>query len=124
MYEMLSNKVVKLETVEIIRTTPGEVVHDKELLSHERKVLVKDIYSTTALYTNDEFVSGAYLRVNKLLLRKLPFRKENSKKKGRGHKVHSSPTKWIKSKRKMKRNSRQAYVSSSGKLVPAKTMKM
>ena len=73
MYEMLSNKGVKLGTVEIIRTTPVEVVQGKELLSHERKVLVRDVYSTTTLNTNDEFVSGAYLRVNKFLSRKLPF---------------------------------------------------
>ena len=123
MYEMLSNKGVKVATVEIIRTTPGEVVNGKELLSHERKVLVRDVYSTTTLNTNDEFFSGAYLRVNKLLFRKLLFRKENPKKKARGHKVHASPTKWTKSKRKMKRNSGQIYVSSSGKLVPAKTTK-
>ena len=88
MYEMLSNKGVKLGAVEIIRTTEGEVVHGKELLSHERKVLVRDVYSTAILNTNDEFVSGAYLRVNKLLLCKLLFQKENSKKRGRGHKVH------------------------------------
>ena len=37
-HEMLSNKSVKLGTVKIIRTTPGEVVHGKELLCHERKV--------------------------------------------------------------------------------------
>ena len=73
MYEMLSNKGVKLGTVEIIRTTPVEVVQGKELLSHERKVLIGGVYSTTTLNTNDEFVSGAYLRVSRLLLRKLPF---------------------------------------------------
>ena len=49
----------KLGTVEIIRTTPREVVHGKELLSHEIKVLVRDIYSTATGNTNDEFVSGA-----------------------------------------------------------------
>ena len=43
MYEMLSNKGVKVGTVEIIRTTPGEVVHGKELLSHERKALIRAI---------------------------------------------------------------------------------
>ena len=53
MYKMLSNKGVKLGIVEIIRTTPREVVHDKELISHERKVLVTDVYSTTILNTND-----------------------------------------------------------------------
>ena len=42
MHEMLSNKSVKLGIVKIIRT-PGEVVHGKELLSHERKVLVRDV---------------------------------------------------------------------------------
>ena len=45
----------------------------------------------------------------------------NLKKKGRGHQVRSSPTKWA--KRKIKRNSGQAYMSSLGKLVPAKTTK-
>ena len=34
---MLPNKEVKSGTVEIIRKTPGEVVHGKELLSYERK---------------------------------------------------------------------------------------
>ena len=58
-----------------------------------------------------------------MLLRKLLFRQENPKKKGRGHNVHTSPTTWTKSKRKMKRNLGQTYVSSSGKLVPAKTTK-
>ena len=123
MYEMLSNKGVKVGTVEIIRITPGEVVNGKELLSHERKVLVRAIYSTTTLNINDEFFSGGYLGVNKLLLRKLLFRQENPKKKGRGHNVHTSPTTWTKSKRNMKRNLGQTYVSSSGKLVPAKTTK-
>ena len=64
---------VPLRTVEIIRTTPGEVAHGKELLFHERRVLLRDVYSTTALNTNDEFVSGAYLQVNKLFLHKLAF---------------------------------------------------
>ena len=45
----------------------------------------------------------------------------NLKKKGRGYQVRSSPTKWA--KRKIKRNSGQAYMSSLGKLVPAKTTK-
>ena len=62
-----------LRTVEIIRTTPGEVVHGKELLFHERRVLLRDIYSTTTLNNNDEFLSGAYLRVSKLFLHKLAF---------------------------------------------------
>ena len=110
-----------LRTVEIIRTTPGEVVHGKELLFYERRVLLRDVYSTTTLNTNDKFVSGAYLRVNKLFLHKLAFWKVNLKKKGRGHQVRSSPTKWA--KRKIKRNSGQAYMSSLGKLVPAKTTK-
>ena len=91
-----------------------------ELLCDEKKVLVKQVYAAES-WRNKEFVEGAILRVNKLLLPKMCFkRKERKKKKGRGHKKGVSPQKWTKTVKKLARNSGKAYIFSSNKSVPAK----
>ena len=58
-YEMISDAGEKLGVVEIIKTNPGELVHGKELLLDEKKVLVKKVYNTER--PNEEFVEGAFL---------------------------------------------------------------
>ena len=52
----------------------------------------------------------------RLMLKRISFARKGSKKKGSGHKLGLSPTKWTRSQ-KMMGNSGQAYVSSSGKKI-------
>ena len=113
--------------VHIVKTNPGELVHGRELLVGEKMVVVKEVYPDECSMEdeeNEEFVVGAFLRANKIFLRKICFKKSSSsQKKGRGHKLSMSPQKWTKIKRKMARNSGEAYLSSANKPVPAKTLK-
>ena len=101
-----------------------ELVHGKELEKEERKVLVMEVYNDNmGEAEEEEFLEGAFVRVHTVKLRKLPFKKKTSKKKGRGHIRGMSPEKWSKNKRKKLRNSGKTYVSSSGKEVPEKNLK-
>ena len=69
----------------------------------------------------EEFKKGAFLRINKIMLRKLTCKKnDGSKKKGRGHKRGCSPDKLTKPKRKKMRNLGKAYISSSSKKIASK----
>ena len=123
-YEYLTESGKAIGTVEIVKTSPDEVVHGRPLAQDEKKVVVKNVYPHGSTEV-DEFVEGAFLTVNKIQLRKLCFKKKStSKKKGRGHKVGASPRKWKKAERKLSRNSGEAYVSTSGKLVPKKALDM
>ena len=127
-YELVSQTTGrKMGIVHIVKCDPKELVHGRELLPNEKKVLVKEVYSDGNRMEDEEdeeFVCGAFLRTNKIFLRKLCFKKSSaSKKKGRGHKASKSPQKWTKSKRKQARNSGNAYMSSANKTVQAKVLK-
>ena len=124
-YEFLSKTGKILGVVWIVKTNPGELVHGKELLVDEKKVLVKEVYDdAVASQENEEFVEGAFLRENKIFLRKMAYKRvPSSKKKGRGHKASMSPQKWTKNKRKKAKNSGLAYITSSNKEIPAKRLK-
>lgn len=126
-YELISQKSGKgMGIVNIVRCMPNELVHGRELLPQEKKVQVKEVYpggTDAEDEAEQEFVVGAYLRTNKIFLRKLSFKRlSSSKKKGRGHKTKTSPQKWTKVKRKILKNSGKEYISSSNKLVSAKRL--
>ena len=112
--------------MQIVNCEIGAIVHNKELHAEECKVLVVEEYKTEGLEDDpdaEEFKKGAFLRINKIMLRKLPCKKNDvSKKKGRGHKRGCSPDKWTKTKRKKMRNLGKAYISSSGKQIANKSL--
>ena len=91
-------------------------MHGRPLNKDERKVLVEEVYEgVPPEHMMEEFIQGSFLRVDKILLRKLPYRKEGSAKKGRGQKRGLSPKKWDRENRKMLRNSGEAYTNVKGK---------
>lgn len=121
-YELISKKGNKLGVVKIVHTEANDLVHGHKLKKSERKVLVTEVYKEhTEEAASEEFVEGTFLRVEAIMLKRLAYKKKNSKKKkGRGQKIGLSPKKWSKSKSKLKRNSGKRYVSRSGKVVPEK----
>ena len=120
-YEMTSKRGNILGKVKVVKTNVGELVHGKELGKDERKVLVVEVYNSNKTEAEEEeFFEGAIVLLNKIMVRKLPFKKEGSKKKGRGHKIGMSPQKWTRNKSKKLRNSGKMYISSSGKQISAK----
>ena len=71
--------------VNIVKCGPNELVHGKQLLTDEKKVLVKEVYPNAVSEVDDmeeeEFMTGAFLRANKVFLRKLSFRRTSKSKK-------------------------------------------
>ena len=119
-YELISTKGNMLGKVIIIKTNVDELVHGRTLEKGERKVLVIEVYEDHRKEAEEEFIDGAFLRVDRLMLRRIPFARKGSKKKGRGQKLGLSPKKWARNRKKKMRNSGQSYISSSGKTVPGK----
>ena len=120
-FDYISGKGNVLGKVVIIPTKVGELVHGKVLGKNERKVRVIEVYPGKEKEAEEEeFIAGSFLRVERSMLKRVPFARAGSKKKGRGNKIGLSPAKWAVNKRKRKRNSGQAYVSRSGKKVQAK----
>ena len=84
---------------------------------------MEDEFISTCIssYVGGDYQNDPFLRVNKLMLRQIPYKTKGSrKKKGRGQKIGSSPKKWTRTKRKKMRNSGKSYVTNSGKIVPGK----
>ena len=116
-YEMIFSKGHILGKVVVENTSVNELMHGRTLEKHERKVMVLEVYDKHKQEAEEEeFVDGAFLRVDRLMLKRISFAHKGSKKKRRGHQLGLSPTKWTRSQ-KMMRNSGQAYVSSSGKKI-------
>ena len=120
-YELISKKGNKLGTVKIVKTDVNELVHGQKLRKGERKVLVTEVYEDHLKEAEEEeFVKGAFLRVEAIMLKQIAYKKKASRRKGRGQKIGLSPKKWSRSKKKAMRNSGKSYVTASGKLVPDK----
>ena len=123
-YELISTHGTVLGKVSIINTSANENVHGRPLSKDERKVVVEEVYEDIPTeHMMEEFIQGAFLRVDKILLRKLPYSEEGSVKKGRGQKRGLSPKKWNREKTKKLRNSGEAYTNAKGKDVDAKEFK-
>ena len=122
-YELISKKGNKLGVVKIVNTEANELVHGHKLKKSERKVLVTEVYKEhTEEAASEEFVEGTFLRVEAIMLKRMAYKKKDSKKKGRGQKIGLSPKKWSKSNSKLMRNSGKSYVSRSGKGCPRKAV--
>ena len=110
--------------MQIVNCEIGAIVHNKELHAEECKVLVVEEYKTKGLEDDpdaEEFKKGAFLRINKIMLRNLTCKKnDGSKKKERAHKRGCSPDKSTKTKRKKMRNLAKAYISSSSNKIACK----
>ena len=63
-YEYLTDSGKAIGTVEIIKTTPDEMVQGRPLAQDENKVLVKKVYPQGSK-EDEEFVERAFLIVNK-----------------------------------------------------------
>ena len=80
--------------VKIVNTEANELVHGHKLKKSERKVLVTEVYKKhTEEVASEEFVEGTFLRVEAIMLKRMAYKKKNSKKKGRGQKIGLSPKK-------------------------------